>query len=1040
MKKVSIIIPCYGTEIFVEKCINSVFNQSYKNIEIIAVNDCSPGNMGEILEKLKAQDDRLKVITNKENKGLFHTRIIGSKEATGDFITFLDSDDFIDIDYIRLLVEKADTEKCDVVIGNYVRKNKNKEYITSLSYFTNDKVYDGEDFYKLFYKQSGRNIRFHLIWNKLIKIDIWKELLKEVTSIKDRIVMTEDFAFTSVVLYYAKKVAFCDRAIYYYSINDNQSTSVKNISVDKINKNISDILKVFSFTKSFLISKNVFEKYKEDFEIWEAFYLTIHINIYKRLKSKKKNIEKLSFDYENNDLIKRFSEIQKTDKSWDNYHGLATPYNDGLTKIKEMIMDENIEIVSFDMFDTLVSRPFFLPSDMFLLLNKTFLETFDTMKAIDFSRIRKKCEAEIRDINYLKGISEVTLDEIYDHISELYNLDKKKLDKIKQKEIELELHFCRKRNSGYELYSFAKSIGKKVILASDIYLSKDVLLKILEKNGYSFDEYYVSSELLKTKANGSMFEYIKEKEKTDKIIHIGDNYHSDFKKPQEHGLKSAQLLKAIDVMMGYTPQNVRHCGDLYKHFVLFNQDHIPYEENYGVRCSLAIVANYYFDNPFTTFNSYSEFNGDPYFIGYYALGMQLIAICKWLMNDAKENKIDSIAFMARDGYIPYKSAQIYNKYIKPEKNIALNYTYVSRKSLMPLLLKDKSGLSLIETYLNFDMITPNDIMEQLSSVLTCKKESLKAVKKEYNLDEKFKTLKDFNNCLSLIYDKCFDKEKYKEYYKMCKKYFDEQFSGNTSTFDIGYSGKPEAIISSVIEKPITTYFIHTNNSQGFNNIHNCNSKLKTFYEYKPTLTGTIRELFISHIGPSCIGYEYKNKEVKPIFSTSEKYNFFNIDMISKIQEGALSFVEDFCDYFGEYIDEIDLNKYYMSIPLEYYYHYTQLEDRIPTKDLLFEDNVNNYVELNTFIFNRYKAYSSEYSMGIVPKLIEGDVIDYTLPKYRLGRLIHYALYDKKELRHKWKKWSNKKHNPKELPNSRFKRIIYYTIFDRETLKNKILRR
>ena len=114
MKKISIVVPCYGTENFVEKCINSIFQQSYKNLEIIAVNDCSKGNMLDILEELAKKDNRLKIINNEKNKGLFHTRIIGSKEATGDYIAFVDSDDYLDRDFYRLLLKNMEENNSDV--------------------------------------------------------------------------------------------------------------------------------------------------------------------------------------------------------------------------------------------------------------------------------------------------------------------------------------------------------------------------------------------------------------------------------------------------------------------------------------------------------------------------------------------------------------------------------------------------------------------------------------------------------------------------------------------------------------------------------------------------------------------------------------------------------------------------------------------------------------------------------------------------------------------------------------------------------------
>ena len=144
-------------------------------------------------------------------------------------------------------------------------------------------------------------------------------------------------------------------------------------------------------------------------------------------------------------------------------------------------------------------------------------------------------------------------------------------------------------------------------------------------------------------------------------------------------------------------------------------------------------------------------------------------------------------------------------------------------------------------------------------------------------------------------------------------------------------------------------------------------------------------------------YDSKTK-----FSTTEEIQFdipFNKDMINKIHKGALAFINDFSECFKEYIDEIDLNKYYMSIPLEYYYHYTNMEDRLPTKNLIFENNVNNYVELNDYIFQKYNNYSSEYSLGYIPKREIND-IDYSLPKSRTKRVIYYLMFDRKAIMQK----------------------------------------
>ena len=1013
MNKISVILTLNKTT----SGLDSILNQSYQNIEIIALyNNLSQEQIDNYkkIEKLKL------IKINDSNK--WNNRIIGFDNSTGDYISFIEENDYIDVDYYRTLIKNANANNSDIVISNYVEEKKGKYYSYGLTYNTNDKVYNNNSFFETYIKQTGRNERYHPSWNKLIK----KELMKKIIKVDDIKRSENDLYFTTIAAYYSKTVSFCDSAIYYRE--QKKHSNIKE-SITKAN----DLIKSFEMMRTFCKKIETNFDIMKKIDLWEGFYLSKLLE-----KNKKNNNIKPLLE---NKSIKYYYEKEKDDKSWDNYQEIKIQYNDELEKIKKEIMNPDIKIVSFDMFDTLILRPFLLPADMFILLNKKFHELFNTSSVVDFGQVRPKSERELRLIKNKEKIYEITLDEIYEYIGKTYNLDEKKLNKIKEEELKMELHFCYIRKTGYELYELAKSMGKRVILTSDIYLLKDSIIKILEKNGYSFDAYYVSSELRKTKADGTIFEYIKRKEKTDKILHIGDNYFSDFVNAEEHGIKAARLIRTIDVILGYSPIIVNNCGYLYKYFASFNIDHIPYEQNLAVRCSMALAANYYFDNPFRPFSEKSDFNGDPYFIGYYNMGMHLLSLCDWLYKDTTKNNIDSLSFMARDGYLPYEAMKIYEKELKLEKKIKFNYTYVSRKSLMPLLLKDKTGISMIDTYLNYDILTPEDLMKQFERIMTINEKSKKNISKYYKLNKKFKTVDDFNNCLSIIYDNCFDEKKYNEYYKMCKEYFDSEFTGNAATFDVGYSGKPEAIISDIIGKPLHTYFIHTNNSDAYKNSVNAKYQLKTFFDFKPTISGALSELFISYVGPSCVGYEYKDNKVVPQYGKEKNYNYYNLDMIKKVQESSLLFVKDFCDFFANYYTYMDMNKYYMSLPIEYYYHYAKKIDRYPIKNLLFEANVNQFVDLEDFILDIKKNYTQAYTRGEIPSFYyeNEDPINYQLPRTRMGRIIYYLLFDRKQLKKKWIKWKNKKNNPELLPRNRFKRIIYYIIFDKKSLKRKILK-
>lgn len=156
--KVSIIIPVYGVEKYISQCLESVINQSYENIEIIVVNDGTKDNSMKIVEEYLL-DERIKII-NKENGGLASAKNRGIEEATGEYIYFLDSDDWIEVNTIEVLVEESNN--LDIIYSNFwyfdeknQKKRKNKEKIKSNMSMTGE--------YLLGYSTEI------MVWNKIYK-------------------------------------------------------------------------------------------------------------------------------------------------------------------------------------------------------------------------------------------------------------------------------------------------------------------------------------------------------------------------------------------------------------------------------------------------------------------------------------------------------------------------------------------------------------------------------------------------------------------------------------------------------------------------------------------------------------------------------------------------------------------------------------------------------------------------------------------------------------------------------------------------------
>lgn len=131
MSKISIIIPVYNAEGSIDRCINSILNQTYNDYEIIAINDGSKDNSLNILKKYeKKLKGKMKVI-NQENQGVASTRNNGIKVATGKYITFIDNDDFIDSDYLNTYIKEIENHDYDVVMGGYRRVNDKGKILES---------------------------------------------------------------------------------------------------------------------------------------------------------------------------------------------------------------------------------------------------------------------------------------------------------------------------------------------------------------------------------------------------------------------------------------------------------------------------------------------------------------------------------------------------------------------------------------------------------------------------------------------------------------------------------------------------------------------------------------------------------------------------------------------------------------------------------------------------------------------------------------------------------------------------------------------
>ena len=206
---ISVIVPVYKVEPYLRRCLDSIVNQTYRNLEIILVDDGSPDNCPVICDEYAKKDNRVKVI-HQENRGLSAARNAGLDIATGDYIAFVDSDDSIADDMFKEMVAVIERERADIVkCGVCEVKGEKIEKIA----FKNQ-LYETNQLGGLFEKCRG-GMRWSVVWNGLYRSNLVEDIRFPVGFIH------EDNYFSSLIIFRASKIVTIDSVFYNYFHNEN---------------------------------------------------------------------------------------------------------------------------------------------------------------------------------------------------------------------------------------------------------------------------------------------------------------------------------------------------------------------------------------------------------------------------------------------------------------------------------------------------------------------------------------------------------------------------------------------------------------------------------------------------------------------------------------------------------------------------------------------------------------------------------------------------------------------------------------------------
>ena len=241
MDKISVIVPAYNCQDTIEKCINSIQNQTYKNLEIIVVNDGSTDNTAEVIKSLQDEDERIKVFSI-PNGGVSHARNIGIDNSTGDYITFVDSDDYIDeemYDTLHLLANEY-----GALIAHCSYKNVFGEVIKNVG---------GSGKVSIIYHDDGLRC---LISGKLFGGGIWNKLYHKnlFCNIRfdENIIVNEDILINYFLFDSAEKSVYIDKCFYSYVSNEKSAThSVSSVAILENVVTVSKIINDKSYGKAY---------------------------------------------------------------------------------------------------------------------------------------------------------------------------------------------------------------------------------------------------------------------------------------------------------------------------------------------------------------------------------------------------------------------------------------------------------------------------------------------------------------------------------------------------------------------------------------------------------------------------------------------------------------------------------------------------------------------------------------------------------------------------------------------------------------------
>lgn len=299
---ISVIVPIYNVEKYLERCIQSIQNQTYTNLEIILVDDGSPDKCGEICDRYAALDDRIKVI-HKPNGGVSDARNVGLNSMTGKYLTFIDPDDYVHPQLIEILFLSLQQKDAQVSVISWIGIGEDEQKEIKDIHVTGEMIreIDGRDLQNVYFNQTKERITYTVPWGKLYKSDVFNGIKYPVGKIH------EDEHVTYKLLYNAKKIVYINQELYFYL------TRSSSIMGDFKAKRF-DIFSGYLEKINFYMGKSEFDYARKTLllaiHMLTQYYKWINKKDTECLKAFKENYDRCKQVYIKNKNILKFSKVE----------------------------------------------------------------------------------------------------------------------------------------------------------------------------------------------------------------------------------------------------------------------------------------------------------------------------------------------------------------------------------------------------------------------------------------------------------------------------------------------------------------------------------------------------------------------------------------------------------------------------------------------------------------------------------------------------------------------------------------------------------